>query len=227
VGDTSLIIQEKCFHCGNDINNDRLTYNGLSFCCQGCASVYAVLKKYGMTDYYHYKHGTSKRIKQELEPQYDFLEDESIKNSLLEFKSNNLEQLRLYIPQIHCTACVWLLEKLNKLSSGIKRSEVDFLRKELFIAYNPQEIHLKEVISLISRLGYEPSLSLEDIQKKDGRKEPSYELWYKIGVVGFCFGNIMLLSFPEYLGIDAKKETQFTLFFGILNTILWCQRLCV
>ena len=220
MGDTSLIIQEKCFHCGNDINNDRLTYNGLSFCCQGCASVYAVLKKYGMTDYYHYKRGTSKRIKQELEPQYDFLEDESIKNSLLEFKSNNLEQLRLYIPQIHCTACVWLLEKLNKLSSGIKRSEVDFLRKELFIAYNPQEIHLKEVISLISRLGYEPSLSLEDIQKKDGRKEPSYELWYKIGVVGFCFGNIMLLSFPEYLGIDAKKETQFTLFFGILNIVL-------
>jgi Cu+-exporting ATPase len=28
---------------------------------------------------------------------------------------------------------------------------------------------------------------------------------YQLGVAGFCFGNIMLMSFPEYLGIDASE----------------------
>lgn len=29
---------------------------------------------------------------------------------------------------------------------------------------------------------------------------------YQLGIAGFCFGNIMLMSFPEYLGIDASEE---------------------
>ena len=29
---------------------------------------------------------------------------------------------------------------------------------------------------------------------------------YKLGIAGFCFANIMLLSFPEYLGINAEEQ---------------------
>ncbi|MEJ0105961.1 MAG: hypothetical protein WDO19_26920 [Bacteroidota bacterium] len=28
---------------------------------------------------------------------------------------------------------------------------------------------------------------------------------FQLGIAGFCFGNIMLMSFPEYLGIDAAE----------------------
>ncbi len=40
-----------------------------------------------------------------------------------------------------------------------------------------------------------------------------------MGVAGFCFANIMLMSFPEYLGID-DKEDQLLIFFRYLNLIL-------
>jgi Cu+-exporting ATPase len=35
---------------------------------------------------------------------------------------------------------------------------------------------------------------------------------YKLGVAGFCFANIMLFSFPEYLGIDAQEAYLMTMF---------------
>jgi Cu+-exporting ATPase len=42
---------------------------------------------------------------------------------------------------------------------------------------------------------------------------------YRLGIAGFCFANIMLLSFPEYLGIDSKEEN-LLLLFRYLNVLL-------
>lgn len=47
---------------------------------------------------------------------------------------------------------------------------------------------------------------------------------YQIGVAGFAFGNIMLLSFPEYLGIDATETSLRSVFrwisFGLAIPVL-------
>ena len=42
---------------------------------------------------------------------------------------------------------------------------------------------------------------------------------YQLGIAGFCFANIMLMSFPEYLGIDASEQG-FEVFFA--GRILAC-----
>jgi len=41
----------------------------------------------------------------------------------------------------------------------------------------------------------------------------------KLGVAGFCFGNVMLLSFPEYFGVDPSGH-DLVLMFRILNVLL-------
>jgi Cu+-exporting ATPase len=47
---------------------------------------------------------------------------------------------------------------------------------------------------------------------------------YQLGVAGFCFGNIMLMSFPEYLGIDASETALRSVFrwmnFGLAIPVL-------
>jgi Cu+-exporting ATPase len=57
---------------------------------------------------------------------------------------------------------------------------------------------LRKVVELLCSLGYEPSLTLESIEKTP-KNHPDRSLYAKIGIAGFCFGNIMILSFPEYL----------------------------
>ena len=65
---------------------------------------------------------------------------------------------------------------------------------------NPKEIDLKSIVYLLGNIGYEPLISLEDFTINTSKIDRS--LIYKIGIAFFCFGNIMLLSFPEYFEIN-------------------------
>ncbi len=98
---------------------------------------------------------------------------------------------------MHCSSCIYLLEHLHKIEEGIISSIVNFQKKTVFISFNPQQISLRKIVELLSFIGYEPYISLNDTKK---RKKPGYDKMriIQIGVSGFCFSNIMMLSFPEY-----------------------------
>lgn len=137
---------------------------------------------------------------QDIEGKFDFLEQDNILNKLLEFRDETLEIATLYIPHIHCSACIWVLENLNKLQPGITESQVNFNNKTVRVSYNPQVTNLKQVVILLSNIGYEPYISLDDFGKSAHQVNRS--LIYKLGVAGFAFGNVMFLSFPEYFEVD-------------------------
>jgi Cu+-exporting ATPase len=61
-------------------------------------------------------------------------------------------------------------------------------------------------------------ISLQDIIKKQNSATKD-NLVSKIAVAGFCFGNVMLLSFPEYLGVS-EFEHSFKFFFGLVNILI-------
>ncbi|WP_449438948.1 cation transporter [Pedobacter steynii] len=123
--------------------------------------------------------------------------------------------ITLYIPAIHCSSCIWLLEHIHLLQPGILRSRIDFLKRQVSITFENNKVNLKQVVQLLSSIGYEPLISLQDVVKTmtpERRRELSSQ---KIAVAGFCFGNVMLLSFPEYFGLG-DFEHEFKDFFGWL-----------
>ncbi|HWH63323.1 MAG TPA: HAD-IC family P-type ATPase, partial [Ginsengibacter sp.] len=70
---------------------------------------------------------------------------------------------------------------------------------------------LQKVVELLAFIGYEPAISLNDIEKKKPITFNRQQI-YKIGVAGFCFSNIMMLSFPEYFSggnIDLNLKQAF------------------
>lgn len=126
---------------------------------------------------------------------------------------------------MHCSSCIYLLENLHRIQPGVKQSQVNFQKKEIFITYNPAETSLRKVVEILAFIGYEPYISLQDTSKK---KVSSYNRRqiYKIGVAGFCFSNIMMLSFPEYFSagnIDEKvlKQTFNLLIFALSLPVLF------
>lgn len=202
---------QNCFHCGNDIiKAEEIIFDDKSFCCLGCKTVYEIFSQNDLTCYYDFEKAPG-ATPQDIKGKYDFLENESIVTKLLEFEENTIHIASLYIPHIHCSSCIWILENLQKLQKGISLSQVNFSQKKVRITYDPQQTNLKEIVLLLSSIGYEPYISLENYEGV--RKTVDRSLIYKIGVAFFCFGNIMLLSFPEYFEVSEYWIDQYKDFF--------------
>ncbi len=188
-----------CYHCGEICNENEIVTDEKSFCCNGCKTVYEIFSENDLTCYYDFQ-ATPGSTPNEVSGKYDFLENEDIAKKLLEFDDGKHQIISLYIPTMHCSSCIWVLENLNKLQTSVTASQVNFPKKTVRITFKSEEISLKKLVLLLSSIGYEPYISLEDYTS--GKKAIDRQLIYKLGVAGFAFGNIMFLSFPEYFQVD-------------------------
>lgn len=208
----------QCFHCGNEIiKKDEILFDDRSFCCNGCKTVYEIFRQNDLSCYYDFQAAPG-ATPLDIKGKYDFLANDEIVNKLLDFQENTTHIVSLYIPHIHCSSCIWILENLQRLQPGIGASQVNFPNKKVRITYNPQQTNLKQIVELLCSIGYEPYISLENFD--EGKKKVDRTLIYKLGVAFFCFGNIMLLSFPEYFEVGEFWIEQYKGFFRWLTFAL-------
>ncbi|RMI24924.1 MAG: HAD family hydrolase [Calditrichaeota bacterium] len=210
----------KCFHCGLPCGDDSIAIGDKHFCCIGCKAVYEILEENNLCQYYalNREPGNSLR-KSAPSHRFAYLDDDSIRQQLIDFSDGTIAHVRFFIPSMHCSSCIWLLEHLSRLNPGIQESRVDFPRKELSLTFREQQTSLREIVELLSALGYEPQITLEALEAQTDRQYLR-SLYLKLGVAGFSFANIMLFSLPEYLATQAPLEAQFRMFFGYLNLLL-------
>ncbi|HEY6502800.1 MAG TPA: heavy metal translocating P-type ATPase metal-binding domain-containing protein [Chitinophagaceae bacterium] len=196
--------QVQCYHCGENCISGKIRLEEKIFCCEGCKMVYQVINQNGLCDYYNLndKPGISQRMAARKD-KFAFLDDAAIQAKLVSFHDDKQTHVTLYLPQMHCSSCLYLLENLHRLDEGIISSKVNFTRKEVDIVLLNQQTSLRKAAELLTAIGYEPYISLNDL--KEARPAIDKSMIYQLGVAGFCFGNIMLMSFPEYLGVDASE----------------------
>ena len=210
----------KCYHCGEVCAEEHLIFAKKNFCCNGCKTVFEILQENDLCQYYDLESFPGVNQKENVNTdKFAFLNNEEISQKLLDFASQQMNKVTFQVPKIHCSSCIWLLENLHQMHQGITYARVNFNKKTLAIDYIPTEINLSQLAQLMANIGYEPYISLED-SNQDKVKSENRQLYIKIGVAGFCFGNIMLLSFPDYLGIEFLIDQQLQPFFSWLNILL-------
>lgn len=157
---------ESCFHCGEDCLEELITFEKKSFCCAGCKTVFEILNSNDLSYYYDLQEapGISPKLKDD---KYEYLENAEIVDRLLEFDHEKTQIVSFSIPSIHCSSCIWILENLHKLHDGVKSSQVDFPKKTIRLSFTAEEISLKNLVILLSRIGYEPNISLDNFEKKN------------------------------------------------------------
>lgn len=203
--------KENCFHCGLNIEkSEEIHFDDKLFCCNGCKTVYEIFSTNDLTCYYDFEQSPG-ATPQDIAGKYDFLDNKAIVDKLLDFQEATTEIITLSIPHIHCSSCIWILENLQRLQPGINTSTVNFPDKKVRINYNPELVSIKTIVHLLSSIGYEPYISLENYAA--GKETIDRSLTYKLGVAFFCFGNIMLLSFPEYFEVEEYWLDQYRGFF--------------
>lgn len=203
-----------CYHCGEDCQDEHLVFENHDFCCHGCRTVYSLLQNTGLTSYYEIENSPGSTVKAKSDNK-DFLDLEEVKSKFIEFAEGSQNRVTLYLPSMHCAACIWLLEKLEQLNPGVIKSEVNFLKKEITVLFDTNKMSLKDLVLLLDELGYPADLQ-RDKSAKSAQKIRKTEI-LKLGVAGFAFGNIMLFSFPEYLSLDDTSLDSFKPIFNILN----------
>ncbi|AUC86220.1 heavy metal translocating P-type ATPase [Polaribacter sp. ALD11] len=214
----------QCYHCGDSCEDSLINFDEKNFCCNGCKTVYEIFSENDLTCYYNFQDNPG-AIPTEIQGKYDFLDNKEIAEKLLDFSDGNTQIATLYIPHIHCSSCIWVLENLHKLNSKVSTSQVDFPKKKVRVTYNSEETSLKEIVLLLSAIGYEPYISLEDYEA--GKKAIDRSLTYKLGIAGFAFGNVMFLSFPEYFEVDGywieeyKNIFRWLMFFFSLPVVFY------
>ena len=185
-----------------------------------------MLNENNLCSYYNFEKNPGIKVKGKfLSERFSYLDDESVIQGLVSFRSNNQTNISFSLPQMHCSSCIFLLENLHRINEGIISSQTNFQRKEVFISFNEALISLRKVVELLSFIGYEPFISLNDSKQKKAVKFDREQI-FKIGVAGFCFSNIMMLSFPEYFSggiIDEHglKETFSWIIFGLSLPVLF------
>lgn len=199
----------ECFHCA-DTCEDIISFDTKTFCCLGCKTVYELLKTNHLENYYHIDTKPGIRPNVNNTDKFNFLNNEQIVDRIIDFQDHEIIKVNLFIPAIHCSSCIWLLENLHKIHKGVHNSQVNFVKKEAVITINKADTSLKALFEFLDQLGYSPNTDTQSTSSSKKNKK----LVLQLAIAGFCFGNIMLFSFPEYLMKDGDFVKEFRGFFS-------------
>ncbi len=212
---------ENCFHCGDKIGKDRISFDEKEFCCSGCKTVYEILSSNKLGQFYQLNARSGIRPESS-ETAFDYLDTKEIYDKVVDFSEDKTAIVTFKIPVIHCSSCIWLLESLSTINPAIQYSQVQFTQKTLQVYFNPQTLPLSRLADQLSQLGYRPQINLETSSRKTEKTDKS--LLIKLAVAGFAFANGMLLSFPEYvemvLGTTDYWMQQYKHFFRFVMFLL-------
>jgi len=209
----------QCYHCGEACGDD-IHIGGKMFCCEGCKQVYLLLNETGMCNYYDLEKNPGIKARGKFtDDRFAYLDHEDVQARLLRYQDGNQAHVQLYLPTMHCASCIWLLENLHRISPAILSSQSNFQRKEIHIIFNLKETSLRKVVQLLSFVGYEPYITLNDGEETREKKISRSHI-FKIGVAGFAFGNIMMLSFPDYFSGGHIGESELRNTFSYVSLLL-------
>ncbi len=188
---------KSCYHCGDEIIGKSHTFDNKEFCCNGCKSVYQLLSDSGLDSFYSLEDKPGVKPAASNDYKYAFLDVENIRKKFIDFEDDKTIHITLFLPQIHCSSCIYLLENIHKIDERIQSCQVNFARRQASLVIS-RELKISELSGILDAIGYAPNFG----SKSEQKKKRNNKYLYKLGVAGFAFGSIMLWSFPEYLGIE-------------------------
>jgi P-type Cu2+ transporter len=128
-------------------------------------------------------------------------------------------EVALYLEDLRCTACVWLVEGLAHRMPGVREVRVDLGRGRADVVYDPAVAPLSRIATALDRLGH-PVHPYRGADRDARRRREDRALLTKIGIAGATAGNIMLLAIGLYAGAFADMSVADTAVFRWASMIV-------
>ncbi|RUM74658.1 MAG: cadmium-translocating P-type ATPase [Sulfurovum sp.] len=213
-----------CTHCHLKFSKDVMIMedNGetpLYFCCKGCQGVYHLLNEEGLGSFYDKLGDTTLQPAMQSSDDLERFDLEGFKNRYIKENEEGLYEIHLIIEGIHCSACVWLNEKVLHKTPGILEASINYTNNKAKIVWDPEEIKLSRIIETIRSIGYnaypyDPALQ----EERAVATRKSYYMRILVAVFGMM--NIMWLAIAHYAGYFSGIEQRFKDILNVAEFIL-------
>jgi Cu2+-exporting ATPase len=208
-------IATECAHCGLPVPPARIEEGAArQFCCAGCRAVHAVIHEHGLERYYALRGsaGRAGKAARSTGRSYAELDDPGFRARNCRSSADGLLSTELYLEGVHCSACVWLVERLPRLLLGVIEARLDLPRSQALIVWDPAAVTLSAVAARLDSLGYAPhpcrGLNAQAVRRREDRA-----MLARIGLAGACAANVMAIAFALYGGMLDGMEPQFAALF--------------
>ncbi len=191
---TAALVQlAACVHCGLPVPAGRTT-----FCCAGCEVVHAAIAANGLEKFY--------TLREQAAPAnatgraYAELDDPAFQRVHVQLAANGMAHAALYLEDLRCTACVWLVESAPRCVPGTVNVRVDLGRSRADVTWDPRAVSLSAIARFLDGVGHPPH-PYRGLDRDGARRREDRALLTKIGVAGAAMGNLMLLAIALYCGL--------------------------
>ena len=192
-----------CDHCHLAFDKEVLISENIAgsekfFCCKGCQGVYHLLHAEGLDAFYEKMADTKLDPAAETSQDLTKYDHEGFAKKYIK-EVDGLHEISLIIEGIHCSACVWLNEKVLYKTDGIIEAEINYTNHKAKIVWNPDLLKLSDILFKIQSIGYNAypyDASLQE--KKANATRTDYYMRLLVGVFGSM--NIMWLAIAQYGG---------------------------
>ncbi|MBI2406934.1 MAG: heavy metal translocating P-type ATPase [Gemmatimonadetes bacterium] len=208
-----------CAHCGLEVPAGLIEDGAeRQFCCSGCRTAYAILHEHGLGQYYAFGDKRDAPVRP-TGKKYEEFDHEAFHTLYVKPLKGGLLTTELYLEGVHCSSCVWLVERVPLLLSGVVRAELDVRRARAHLEWDPSAVTLSAIAQQLDVLGYPPhpyrGVAAEEMCRKEDRA-----MLMRIGISGALAGNIMLLALAQYAGWFTGIEAEYERYFRIISLAL-------
>ncbi len=208
-----------CAHCGLEVPTGFVDLDAeRQFCCSGCRTAYTILHEHGLGQYYAFGEKREAPVRPTGKC-YEEFDHEAFRALYVKPLRGGLCTVELYLEGVHCSSCVWLVERVPLLLSGVVRAELDIRRSRAHVEWDPAAVTLSAIAQQLDVLGYRPhpyrGVAAEDMRRKEDRA-----MLTRIGIAGALAGNIMLLALAQYSGWFSGMEAEYERYFRVISLLL-------
>ena len=203
--------EASCAHCSLPVPAARVSAQAKQqFCCDGCRTVFALLHDAGLDDYYEQRAASDLEVAAPRRSLRKFqeLDEPAFLEKHCRADPNGTSHVEFMIEGVHCSACIWLLERLPRVSPAVLESRYDLTRSVLELTWDPSSAALSEIARALDSLGYTPhpthATNLAAEQRKGDRA-----LLLRLGIAGAAAGNVMLMALALYSGQSAGMAAEY------------------
>ncbi len=208
-----------CAHCGLPVPGPAGD-EGVArrFCCEGCRAVHAILEEHGLGGYYRLRAAEpegrcpARPLATRGDRAFGELDDAAFVRRSCRLLPGGALSTELYLEGVHCSACVWLVERLPRLCPGVLEARLDLDRARARVVWDPAAVSLSAVARRLRSIGYTPhparGLGAREAQRREDRA-----MLARIGLAGAAAGNVMAIAFALYGGMFDGMEPEFAALF--------------
>ncbi len=215
-----------CAHCGLPVPPGFVDAQAREqFCCAGCHTAFGMLQAHGLGQYYQFAERRETAVKASGR-KYEEFDHPSFAQLYVTRDASGLSRTELYLEGVHCSSCVWLVERMPLLVPGVARAELDVRRSRAVLEWDLAAVPLSEIAQALDALGYPPH-PFRGVARDAMRTREDRAMLVRIGVAGAIAINVMLPSLALYSGgisgMDAEFERflRWVCFVVIVPTFIW------